>query len=407
MMDEISRTTSPAEDGRSGPIEHSRAAATGPLRVVHVVRRYAPLIGGTETYVRDLAEAQASRGHRVTVVTLDHDVTGVFRGRLPALEEARGVRIVRLPGLGARRFALTSRPWRLIHEVSEANIVHVHDIRFMTGTICLTARLRGRRTVVHTHGLIFHTPWAARLKRFLVRAYYGPILKVSGASIVASSRPDGDALMELAPYLSRRLVVYENAIRLGGLLALPRDPVPGRVLAFGRISPTKALDRLLSAIALIPRERWELWIAGPEEPAERARLEALAVSLGITPRITWRGTYSNDEFGRLLGGAEVAAFPSPGEGFGLALLEAMAAGVPVLANDIPAHRALLGERLAANLVDFASPERAAAATARLLDLGAEAAVELGRMERSRAEAFDISRLVREIDELYESLGVRS
>jgi GT2 family glycosyltransferase/glycosyltransferase involved in cell wall biosynthesis len=401
---EDARLPPPAAEPGSGP----RAAQPGrPLAVLHVVRRYAPLIGGTETYVRDLAEAQVRAGRRVTVLTLDHDVTGVYRGRLPATEERAGVRVVRLPGIGARRFAITSRPWRLAGEVFRADVVHLHDIRFMTGTTSLAARVRRRGLILHTHGLIFHTQWAARLKRFLVRSYYGPVLRLTQAAIVASSKPDREALLALAPYLARRLVLLENAIRLEGLLALPRKPAPGRVLAFGRVARSKSLDALFGAVATIPGVGWELCVAGAEEPAERDRLEQIATRLGIRERIRFQGPFSDAEFGELLAGADVAVFPSAGEGFGLALLEAMAAAVPVLANDIPAHRALLGPDLAANLADFAHPSEAGAAIARLLELPARARLALGQKERTRAEEYDIARLVRDVDRLYESLGVRS
>jgi alpha-1,3-mannosyltransferase len=375
--------------------------------VVHVVRRYAPLLGGTETYVRDLAEAQVREGNSVTVLTLDHDVTGVDPSRLDRHEVRSGVRVVRLPGTGARRFAITSRPWQFIREVTKADVVHIHDIRFMTATVCIAAKLSHRRVIVHTHGLIFHTQWAARLKRLLMRAYYGPVLHLTSAAIVASSKPDRDALLALAPYLTKRMVLLENAIRLEGLLALPRRPVAGRVLAFGRVARSKGLATLLEALAANEPGDWELWIAGGEEADEKARLEELARRLGIADRVSFRGPYAQDEFGGLLAGADVATFPSAGEGFGLALLEALAAAVPVIANDIPAHRALLGEDLAANLTDFASPGRAAADIARILSMSAQAKAELGSRERERAEDYDISRLVRDVERLYESLGVRS
>ncbi len=382
-------------------------AAARPLRILHIVRRYAPLLGGTETYVRDLAEAQARKGHAARVLTLDRDVTRVVPGRLQASEERGGVRVVRLPGIGAQRFAITSRPWRLIGEISAADVVHVHDIRFMTATICLTARIRRRGIVVHTHGLIFHTRWAARLKRFLMRAYYGPVLRLTGAAIVASSRPDREALLELAPYLSKRVIVLENAIRLTGLLSLQRDPVAGRVLAFGRVAGSKTLDRLMAALANVDHQKWELWIAGAEEAGERARLEAISAHLGIQDRVRWLGPFSDAEFGPLLAGADVAAFPSSGEGFGLALLEAMAGGVPVLASDIPAHRALLGTELASNLVDFSSVDRASEKLAGLLAMAPAPKLEMGKRERSKAAEYDVSRLVEDIEKLYESLGVRS
>jgi GT2 family glycosyltransferase/glycosyltransferase involved in cell wall biosynthesis len=390
----------------SAGVGRNRAAGGPPLRVLHVVRRYSPMLGGTETYVRDLSEAQVRAGRRVVVLTLDHDVTGVMTGRLPPTDRIEGVRVMRLRGIGARRFAIVSRPWQLMREVGRADVIHIHDIRFMTGTTCLTARLRGRRVIVHTHGLIFHTQWAARLKRLLVRVYYGPLLRLTGAAIVASSQPDRDSLLALAPYLTRRVVLLENAIRLEHFLELPRHPVPGRVLAFGRVSRSKGLDRLLQAMADISTP-WQIWIAGAEEADERVHLERIAARLGIGERVQLRGPYSNDEFGDLLASADVAAFPSAGEGFGLALLEAMAASVPVVANDIPAHRALVGNELTDTLVDFDSGRAAGEKIAGLLALPEESKTAIGELERHRAAEYDVARLVRDVDLLYESLKVRS
>jgi GT2 family glycosyltransferase/glycosyltransferase involved in cell wall biosynthesis len=392
-------------DARLAPPPKSKDAR--PLAIVHVVRRYSPLLGGTETYVRDLAEAQARQGHRVTVLTLDRDVTGVERGRLPSSEELAGVRLSRLPGFGNRRFAVTGQPVRLAREIARADVVHLHDLRFMVGTACLAARVHHRPVILHSHGLLFHTPWARRLKRFMFRAYYGPLLRLCGAAVAASSEADRGSLLELVPHLARRTVVVENAIQLAPLLRLPRRPIRRRILAFGRVSRTKSLDRLLEAVATIKKSDWELWIAGAEEPAERARLEAVALERGIGERVRFHGPYSDESFGKLLASADLAAFPSGGEGFGLALLEAMAAAVPVLANDIPAHRALLGPDLAGNLIDFGAAQRAGVEIARLLEMGAPPKLALGDRERARAAQYDEPRLLRDIETLYESLGVRS
>jgi alpha-1,3-mannosyltransferase len=377
-----------------------------PLAVVHVVRRYAPLLGGTELYVRDLAEAQVRAGHRVTVVTLDRDVTGVERGRLPSREELDGVSVIRLPGFGSRRFAITGRPLRLVREIAAADVVHLHDLRFMVGTSCVAARLSRRRVILHSHGLLFHTPWARRLKRFLFRAYYGPLLRLCRAGVAASSEPDRRSLLELVPYLAGRTVVVENAIRLERLLDLPRRPVPGRILAFGRVSRSKSLDALLEAVAKVAGPDWELVIAGAEEPEERLRLGEIALQLGIAERVRFHGTYSEEELEDLLASADLAAFPSRGEGFGLAVLQAMAAAVPLIANDIPAHRALLGPDLEGELVDFGDAVTAGAEIARRLEMDAGSKLVLGERERSRAADYDEPRLLRDIEKLYESLGVR-
>ena len=245
-----------------------------PLAVLHVVRRYSPLLGGTELYVHDLARAQALQGYRVTVVTLDKDVTGVDLGRFPRHEVQEGVRIVRMPGVGSARFAITGHPLTLVREIARADVVHIHDLRFMMGLTCVTARLCRRRVILHTHGLIFHTSWHAGLKRFLVRAYYGPLARITGAVVAASSEPDRQRLVGLAPYLNRGSVVVENAIRLEHLLTLPRRPVEGRVLAFGRVARSKSLDHLVKTMANVSTPGWELWIAGAEEFSRASQARA-------------------------------------------------------------------------------------------------------------------------------------
>jgi GT2 family glycosyltransferase/glycosyltransferase involved in cell wall biosynthesis len=376
-----------------------------PPSVLHVVRRYAPLVGGTELYVHDLAEAQARGGYHVTVVSLDRDVTHVRPGRLPRFENQDGVRVVRLPGIGSARFAITWRPDRLMREIARADAVHIHDLRFMMGLTSLTARLKGRRVILHTHGMIFHTPWHTGLKRFLVRAYYGPMARLGGAVVAASSEPDRARLVALAPYLNRGSVVVENAIRLEHLLELPRHPVPGRILAFGRVARSKSLDRLIAAVSRVSGVDWSVWIAGTEEAPERARLNAVVADHGLESRIRFFGAYTDAQFHDLLSSASLAVFPSSGEGFGLAVLEALAAGVPVLASDIPAHRSLLAGATENQLVDFDDPAAAAAAIARLLGADAAEIDEIEETERRRAAAFDVSRLARDVEDLYQLLGL--
>jgi glycosyltransferase involved in cell wall biosynthesis len=101
----------------------------------------------------------------------------------------------------------------------------------------------------------------------------------------------------------------------------------------------------------------------------------------------------------------VAAFPSRGEGFGLALLEAMAAGVPVVASAIPAHRELLGPGLEDRLIDFGRPDAAAAAIQALLVQSAAEQTQLSDRLRARARDYDMPRLVAQIEALYRQLGV--
>jgi glycosyltransferase involved in cell wall biosynthesis len=83
----------------------------------------------------------------------------------------------------------------------------------------------------------------------------------------------------------------------------------------------------------------------------------------------------------------------------------MAAGVPVLANRIPAHEALLGRDLSDRLVTFGAADAAAVALDDVLSLGPDAVERLAALERARAERFGIRRLGDDIEAIYAEIGL--
>ncbi len=380
-----------------------------PRRILHIARRYAPLVGGMERYVLDVATDQARSGADVRVVTLRTDILGVHPGELSADEQHDGVRIVRLPGTGNQRFGVCFRPDRLAREIRQVDVVHLHDLRFMTGFVCLAARLLGRPLVYHTHGLLWHTAFASGLKQRLMRSYYGPMLRLARANVVASSEHDRELLIADVPSLSPRTVTLPNAVDLVPYLAAERRPVPGRLLVIGRVADRKGIDRLIEGLAAL-RNRpdapgWSLQIAGTEDAGERTRLDGIIERHGLRDVVRFLGGYTDAEHLTLLEEASLAIFPSRAEGFGLALLEAMAAGVPLLASDIPPHRALLGDALAERLVDFDSPAAVADAIAAALADPATSAATSDRSLRDAAAPYGIRRLTDDIGELYTRVGV--
>jgi alpha-1,3-mannosyltransferase len=358
-----------------------------------------------EKYVHDLAFAQAAAGREVTILTLDRDVAGPTKG-LPGRETLDGLEVVRLPGRGTPQFAVTYRPDRIWREIARHDVVHLHDLRFALTSGIVGAALIRRPRIFHTHGLIFHGAGGTRLKRLAVRLYFGPLLRLGGARVVADSPTDRDLLLRDAPYMGKRTLTCLNAIPLAPLLALGRKPIPGRVVSIGRMVPNKALPDLVMVLARIGDVEWSLVLAGEPDPAEVARIEAVAAELGVRDRVTIVPGFDEGEMPRLLETAALAAFPSTGEGFGIALLEAMAAGVPLLANRIPAHEALLGGDLAGQLTDFGDSDKAARAIHSLLGAGPAKLAGLSARLRTRAADYDIGRLIGEIDELYSRLRVR-
>lgn len=355
--------------------------------------------------MHDLAAAQAEAGCQVTILTLDRDTAGPTRG-LPSRETLDGLEIVRVPGWGTPQVATTYRPDRIWREIARHDVVHLHDLRFALGTCVIGAVVARRPRIVHTHGLIFHTAGGHGLKRLAMRLYFGPLLRLGGVRVVADSVADRLLLFRDAPYLANLTSTLLNALPLKPLLSLERDPVPGRVVSIGRIVPNKALTDLVRALSRIRDIEWSLVLAGEPDPQELARIRAEVDRLEVQERVTYVLTFPEEELPCLLSSAALAAFPSRGEGFGLALLEAMAAGVPLLARRIPAHEQLLGSGLQAQLVDFDDPEAAAQSIDRLLQAGTRELDGLSARLRAEALDYDIDRLRGQIEELYGQLGVR-
>ena len=120
----------------------------------------------------------------------------------------------------------------------------------------------------------------------------------------------------------------------------------------------------------------------------------------------FHGGYTEAEHLTLLASADVAVFPSRAEGFGLALLEAMASGCVLLASDIPPHRALLEERAPESLVDFDDPDASADAVTTALTLDAAERERRSTALRAATATYDIERLIDDIDEVYATVDVR-
>lgn len=147
----------------------------------------------------------------------------------------------------------------------------------------------------------------------------------------------------------------------------PREPGRLRLAWAGRLAPGKGLETLLDAVARLAAEppkdrRVELVILG-DGPA-RAELGARADRLGIADRVDWRGHVAERRpYLDALAGADLFVFPSPAEGFPKVVLDAFAAGLPVLATPSGALAELGRERL--ELIPTGDPSAIADAILRL------------------------------------------
>ncbi|HEY0451250.1 MSMEG_0565 family glycosyltransferase [Actinophytocola sp.] len=303
-----------------------------------------------------LAEALAEAGQDVTVWTLGRGGdSGFFRAVDPRVRQ----RIVRFPdvdgeGVGPR-ILRSIETLRAAFDPAGFDVVHAQD--------CISANAVSRcvRTVHHLDH--FTTP---ELVACHERAITRPFAHVCVSAAVAGELAEGWGLT--ATVIPNGVDAARFAAAAGPAAAPDRrrwrDRLGRYVLAVGGIEPRKGTVDLLEAYALMHGTSRRLVIAGGETLFDyrdyRTRFDKRAAELGVHPIVL--GPVDHDELPSLVAAADVFAFPSTKEGFGLAAMEALAAGVPLVTRDLPVLREVFDgvARFAADPAGFAGQLRAAA-----------------------------------------------
>ncbi|OAA28705.1 Phosphatidylinositol alpha-mannosyltransferase [Frankia sp. EI5c] len=337
--------------------------------------------GGVQAHVRDLAEALLDAGHEVSVITPVDDESAlpsyaVDAGRaVPVPYNGSVARLLMGPVSAAR-----VRRWLRDYDF---DVLHAHEPT--APSISLLACMLADGPLVAT----FHT--ANPRSRFLTAAHSAlqPSLEKLSARIAVSEA----ARRTLVEHLGSGAILIPNGVAVRafeGARPLPGyggrpgagGPGPGvpTVVFLGRIDePRKGLDVLMAAfpplVERVPDVR--LLVAGPGDiEAVRSRIDP-----SLLGRVDLMGLVAEADKASVFASGTVYCAPNTGqESFGIVLLEAMAAGTPVIASDIDAFRRVLDDGRAGRLFGVGEPAELAAGLAELLENPAERArlVERGR-----------------------------
>ncbi|HWM81877.1 MAG TPA: WecB/TagA/CpsF family glycosyltransferase [Pseudolabrys sp.] len=324
------------------------------MRIVHVVRQFHPSVGGLEGVVDSLAAEQAASGHQVRVVTLDRLFNAPDTPRLPSRERRNGIDVVRVPFFGSTRYpvALTT-----LRHIRDADIVHVHGIDFFCDYLAWTAPFHRRMLVLSTHGGFFHTGFAARLKRI----YFNTVTRLSlrwYAGIAAVSVSDEQIFK---PIRSHGLCVIENGVDIGKYADASSLTPKKTMIAVGRLSSNKRLDRAIRFLASVERidPGWSLTIAGRVWDVSPDDLQRLADDLGVGGKVQLITDPPDTMVRAAMAQASVFLSASDYEGFGLVAIEGLSAGLWPVLNAIPPYRHLAERTGLGTVADFAESDSAA------------------------------------------------
>lgn len=349
------------------------------VRLVHVVRQYAPNVGGLEDVVANLAARQAGRFADVRVVTLNR----LFREPdrlLPESERIGSVDVERIPWHGSSRYPLAPA---VLGRIRDADLVHVHAVDFFFDALALSRIWHRRKLVATTHGGFFHTSRYARLKSL----WFNTLTRFSATQydgIACCSESDLRRFQEIAP---NRVHLIENGVDIEKFRDAASSAPCKRLLTFGRFSSNKRLDRLIEAVTQLESvdPGWHLDIAGMASDLTAQDLKALAASCGLADKVTVHEGLSLEELRALIGQCSLFAGASDYEGFGLALIEALSAGLMPVVHPNEAFVSLARELPQVRLVDYSNGAEAAAVIAAAYrdlcatpDLRSQAIASVGR-----------------------------
>lgn len=392
------------------------------MKIIHLIQRYAPAIGGSETWCREVARRQARLGHQVRVLTLDIVTEQEFwaesagsgkRFRLGHLDLMEGVEVRRfhrslpVPTLHRILCAINRRLGILFlgphsremvaHldvEFAWADLVHLHTMPYPHNWFGLRAARRvGRPVVLTPH---FHPDhpeyershqyrWMRKADLVLAdseqekvdlvrRGVAADRIQVAGIGL-----PDGPSHPPDRPAARRR---WRQALGLAEEAAI--------VVCIARKHPVKGLKALVGAVGRLADQGRAigLVLAGPSFDW----FETLLASLPPRHRrlILDRGVVTDQEKAELLAGADLFAMPSRFEAFGIVFLEAWNAGLPVIGGNRGAQPSVIGA--GGRVVPFDDEEATASAIASLLDDPEDARRAVAWGQRAIRERYNWERI---------------
>ncbi|HYG89240.1 MAG TPA: glycosyltransferase family 4 protein [Azospirillum sp.] len=364
-------------------------------RVVHVTRQFWPSVGGIEDAVLNLcAHQRREHGIDAVVITLDR-LFGAPSQRLPARESVQDVPVLRIPWRGSRRYPIAPK---VLSHLRHADIVHVHAIDFFFDFLALTRPLHKRPLVASTHGGFFHTQFARSFKN----AYFQTVTRGSARAydaIVACSDADAHRFKPITP---GNLVTIENGANVAKFRDGASRTLRPTLLYFGRLGRHKRIDSVFAVLQGLLRSRpdWSLVVAGSEWDVTFDELKEAARQAGVADAVTFVPRPTDADLRALISHASYFVCPSAHEGFGIAAVEALSAGLIPVLSAIPPFEKLVARTGVGFTYDPDEPQTAVERLVQMSSLAPADAAALRTLAQQAAASYDWGRVTDTYVSLY-------
>ncbi|MCB1227489.1 MAG: glycosyltransferase [Verrucomicrobiales bacterium] len=387
------------------------------MRVLHVIPSLSPTSGGPSFALPAMVRALDPHEVSIVAATTDDDGPGrrmegvrhgvqVSQGNWNAIYFPKQTEFYKV--------SLPLSAWLRLH-VRDFDVVHIHALfSFASLAAGRAAAANGVPFIVRPLGVL--NRWGMENRRRRVKALSFRLLELP--MLRRASAMHYTSRIELDDATRFGLTCLQRVIPLGidvaPFASLPAPTVfahdhpetsgTRNILFFSRLDVKKGLDMLIAAFALLhPKEAGlRLIICGDGDPPFVASLKQQAVEAGVEESITWAGQVVGDQRFAAFATAQIFVLPSHSENFGIALLEAMAAGLPCISTDQVALAADAASQGAVMIAER-EPEALAGAMRELIESEPRSKA-LGQAARRLAqEQYSLDAMGRGLHQLYQEV----
>ena len=361
------------------------------MKILHICNHFYPCIGGIEKYVEDICINLKNYGFISDVACLN--TCAYNKNKLPYFEKYKGIKIFRLPYINLKYYKIA--PF-ILKFIKSYDILHVHGLGFFSDFLLSTKFFHKKPVIISVHGGIFHTKNLLLVKKLYFNLWCRFILKFSDI-VIAESKSTYRIFSKISIPILLPCAIYYNKFYTC------KKKKENCFLFVGRISKNKRIDNLIKTFYFLKKyeKNIKLYIVGGDWEGIKKELENLVYKLKLEKNIIFVGEKKEKELLKYYKNAKFFVSASEYEGFGISVIESMAAGCIPIVNNIEAFKQFIKNGENGFILNFSDYKQAAKKIYEILKY--PNLEKIRKNAQKTAKKYDWSNVIKQLVKIYEKI----